>query len=441
MVEIKKRPRLSEIAESINKEAGEMVAQFGLGELAEAKRVPFTSPRLNYETYGGIPMGTVVQFVGRESSGKTTTALDAVKNFQKEFEREFDEEIEKYETLIASKKASKEDKEKYDRLLERGKRKVCYLNYENTMDKVWALRLGVDDSEDAIFYRTPTEDLTAEKAFDEAIKIAETGEVGLIVLDSIVSLLSEQVIGESVGKAKVCGNAALVTRFLRKLIPICRALNITVIIINQVIANIKNPYADFEMPGGQGLRHYSDVILVFKKGEFIDDTGELKGKNAESPSGNIVQVHVQKTKVFKPDRRIGFYSLTYDYGVDLVLDVFDLAVEFNAIEKSGGWYTLLNPKTKEPIIGNDGKPLKFQGKGNVIQYLRLYPSIANVFVNYVNELIEQSAVQIKVRETAEGDVIIRNEQEQTEEQAEEKQVEETVDTTEEKPVKGKGKKK
>ena len=418
-----KRYSLSQLGNSV----GTLVTQFGMEDIDSRGKIPFTSPRLNYETYGGISVGSIVQFVGRESSGKTTTALDLVKNAQAIFEKEYEEEVSKYEALVFGKNPKKEDKEKYEELLNCGKRKVAYFNFENTMDKMWALRLGVDISKDAIYYATSTEKTTAEEALDTVVAVAQTGQVGMIVVDSIISLISEQLLNESVGKAKVGGIAQTVAKWIRKMVPICHDRGITMVVINQVIANIKNPYADFEIPCGQALRHHSDVILVFKKDEFINDIGESLGKNAETPSGNITKVYVQKSKTFKPDRRVGFYSISYDYGVDLVLDVFDLAIEFKAIEKSGGWYSLLDPKAKKPFIGEDGKPLKFQGKANVIEYLRTYPSVADIYVNYVNELIEQSAQLVKVRETEDG-ILIRNADEEPVEEPTEKPKEETVKT-------------
>ena len=82
---------LEDILKGINKDFKKELAVKGIGEF-KIKRIPFTSPRLNYETYGGIPRGRISMFAGKESSGKSTTALDIVKNAQILFKKEYNEE-------------------------------------------------------------------------------------------------------------------------------------------------------------------------------------------------------------------------------------------------------------------------------------------------------------------------------------------------------------
>ena len=83
---------LEDILKGINKDFKKELAVKGIGEF-KIKRIPFTSPRLNYETYGGIPRGRISMFAGKESSGKSTTALDIVKNAQILFKKEYNEEV------------------------------------------------------------------------------------------------------------------------------------------------------------------------------------------------------------------------------------------------------------------------------------------------------------------------------------------------------------
>ena len=109
---------LDDFVKQANKEFKKELAVKGIGEFV-IKRIPFTSPRLNYETYGGIPRGRISMFAGKESSGKTTTALDILKNAQITFQNEYDEEVNdlqikvsNLQTIAADKSATKSAKEK-----------------------------------------------------------------------------------------------------------------------------------------------------------------------------------------------------------------------------------------------------------------------------------------------------------------------------------------
>ena len=90
---------LEDILSKINKDFKKELAIKGIGEI-KIKKIPFTSPRLNYETYGGIPRGRISMFAGKESSGKSTTALDIVKNGQITFYNEWNDEINECKTFI-----------------------------------------------------------------------------------------------------------------------------------------------------------------------------------------------------------------------------------------------------------------------------------------------------------------------------------------------------
>ena len=102
--------KLDELLKNVNKEQKEEVFTRGLTTYGQFKRIPFTSPRMNYCTFGGIPEGRLVEFFGEEGSGKTTTALDVIANFQNFYPE----------------------------------REVMYVDAENTFDTEWATKLGVD---------------------------------------------------------------------------------------------------------------------------------------------------------------------------------------------------------------------------------------------------------------------------------------------------------
>ena len=136
-------PQLDNIIKSLNKKSDIPVISKGIPK-RNWNNIPFSSPNLNWMTYGGIPKGTVIEFAGEENGGKTTTALDLVANAQKLFHKEY---IEEMDNLIAKENQTKEDKERLDYLYERGEQKVVYCDCENTLDEDWAKTIGVNTEE------------------------------------------------------------------------------------------------------------------------------------------------------------------------------------------------------------------------------------------------------------------------------------------------------
>ena len=145
---------LSDVINKMNKTAGGDVVTAGLPSY-DFKRIPFTSPRMNYCTFGGLPIGQLIEFYGEEHGGKTTTALDIIANYQ-----QMDDA-----------------------------KKVLYVDAENTLDSKWAMKLGVDVDSMIVFKPTSQ---SAEEIFQFILDAVESDEVGLWVLDSIPALSSAQ---------------------------------------------------------------------------------------------------------------------------------------------------------------------------------------------------------------------------------------------------------
>ena len=389
---------IADFAAKLNKDNKRELAKKGL-ERCVIKRIPFTSPRLNYETYGGIPRGRVSMFAGKESSGKTTTALDAVKNAQIIFKAEYETELntlkaqqKEYETILDDKQAKKgakdtakkglpEVKEKITALEKRGPLQVVYFDAEGTIDKDWAEKLGVD-IENIWLFQLHTQ--TAEQFLDQVIgAVRDTDNVGLVVIDSIAVLVPQIVHGESFEQKSMGGNAKVVTDFCNEVCPILGMKDIACIIINQARDDFSNPYADFKIPCGNGLKLASSLILTFQKGKLLDAAGAEQKQSFETPQGNLVWVRIQKTKICKPDRRVGYYTLSYDYGVDVVADLIPMATELGVLEKAGSWFKIVNPENGEYLSYEDGDIIKFQGQINLMNFLRENKDIFDFINNYV----------------------------------------------------------
>lgn len=391
---------LDDIIKGINKEFKKELAIKGIGELV-IKRIPFTSPRLNYETYGGIPRGRISMFAGKESSGKTTTALDVAKNAQILFQKEWEDEINDINAWMeanSSKKTAKtemeEKKERLKYLQARGPLRVVYFDAEGTIDSAWATKLGVDTSQ---VYLVRLHTQTAEQFLDQVMRtIRDADNCGLVIIDSIAVLVPQLTHGESFEQKAMGGNAKVVTDFVNEACPVLGEKDIACIIINQARDDFKNPYADFSIPCGNGLKLASSLILTFQKGKLLDAAGNEQKQSYETPQGNLVWVRIQKTKICKPDRRVGFYTLSYDYGVDVVADLIPMAVELGVIKKAGSWFSIVNPDTGEQATYEDGEVIKFQGQVNLMQFLRETPDMYNFVNDYVMAKITGQADLLQV---------------------------------------------
>ena len=404
---------LDDIIKGINKQFKKELAIKGIGELV-IKRIPFTSPRLNYETYGGIPRGRISMFAGKESSGKTTTALDVAKNAQILFKKEYEDEVNALTSWIeenSNKRTAKteleEKKERLKYLQARGPLKVVYFDAEGTIDSDWARKLGIDTSE-VYLIRLHTQ--TAEQFLDQVMQtIRDADNCGLVIIDSIAVLVPQLTHGESFEQKAMGGNAKVVTDFVNEACPVLGEKDIACIIINQARDDFKNPYADFSIPCGNGLKLASSLILTFQKGKLLDAAGNEQKQSYETPQGNIVWVRIQKTKICKPDRRVGFYTLSYDYGVDVVADLIPMAVELGVVKKAGSWFSIINPDDGEQLTYEDGEVIKFQGQVNLMAFLRENEQVYNFINDYVMKQItgtDKLAVDAETdRRAIEGDDI------------------------------------
>ena len=394
---------ISDVIAQANKTFKKELAQVGIADLV-VKRIPYTSPRLNYSTYGGVPRGRLTMFAGKESSGKTSTALDVIKNAQHLFEQEYleevsslNKEIKALTKIIESKDAAKgkkdQAKKQLPELQERLKYvetvgvKVCvYFDAEGTLDGEWAAKLGVN-VDNVVLFRLHTQ--TAEQFLDQVVAAAKSPQVGLIVVDSLAVLIPQLTHDESLEQKSMGGNAKVITDFVNKIHPVINELDTAVILIQQARDDFKNPYAEFAIPGGNALKLACSLIQTFQKGSFVDEAGEEKKKSYETPKGNIVWARIQKTKICKPDRRVGFYTIDYDYGIDIVSDILPLAVEFGVIKKAGSWFSILNPDTGEILVDVNGEPIKFQGEATMRAFLREDEAAFQFIYEYVNNKVSE----------------------------------------------------
>nr|DAR64112.1 MAG TPA: Protein recA [Caudoviricetes sp.] len=380
--------KLEQLMKDWNKDSKALVAVQGL-EREALPRIPFSAPSMNYQTYGGLPRKRVVEFFGPESSGKTTSALDIVKNAQMVFEQEWEQKTEELKEKLenaraskASKTAIKELEMQLDSLQE--PLKIVYLDLENTLDTEWAKKIGVDV--DNIWIVRP-EMNSAEEILQYVLDIFETGEVGLVVLDSLPYMVSQNLIDEELTKKAYAGISAPLTEFSRKVTPLLTRYNATFLGINQIREDMNSQYNAYSTPGGKMWKHACAVRLKFRKGDYLDENGASLTRTARNPAGNVVESFVEKTKAFKPDRKLVSYTLSYHDGIQIENDLVDVAVEFGVIQKAGAWFSIVDLETGEIMTDEDEEPLKFQGKANLVRRFKEDDYLFDMVMTAVHEII------------------------------------------------------
>ena len=380
--------KLEQLMKEWNKDSKALVAVQGL-EREALPRIPFSAPSMNYQTYGGLPRKRVVEFFGPESSGKTTSALDIVKNAQMVFEQEWEQKTEELKEKLenaraskASKTAIKELEMQLDSLQE--PLKIVYLDLENTLDTEWAKKIGVDV--DNIWIVRP-EMNSAEEILQYVLDIFETGEVGLVVLDSLPYMVSQNLIDEELTKKAYAGISAPLTEFSRKVTPLLTRYNAIFLGINQIREDMNSQYNAYSTPGGKMWKHACAVRLKFRKGDYLDENGASLTRTARNPAGNVVESFVEKTKAFKPDRKLVSYTLSYHDGIQIENDLVDVAVEFGVIQKAGAWFSIVDLETGEIMTDEDEEPLKFQGKANLVRRFKEDDFLFDMVMTAVHEII------------------------------------------------------
>ena len=317
--------KLDELIKDVNKKAKEEIMTVGLNDY-DYYRIPFTSPRMNYCTFGGLPIGKLIEFYGEEHGGKTTTALDIVANYQNM----------------------------------KDAREVLYVDAENTLDVEWARKIGVN-VEKLILIQPKSQ--SAEEIFQIICDAIETDEIGLWVLDSIGVLLSQQEWDKTLEDKTYGGISKPLTQFSKRVESLMARHKCTGIGINQMREVIGSQFPMQTTPGGKAWKHCCSVRLQFSRGQFIDAKGNTLTRSAENPAGNIVLMSMTKNKTCPPTRRTGSYTLNYATGINYIMDFVDVAIKYGIIEQKGAWFTIIDIESGEVLRD------KLQGQSKVFELL------------------------------------------------------------------------
>lgn len=336
------------ILKSINKKFGMEVAQIGVPKLKEGGTLSLGSPSLDMCLYNSLPEGKFIELNGLESSGKTTLAF-----------------------LIASDFIKKEKKRNPD-----NPRKILFVDAEAACDPEWALRATGYDMNDPVVQTIYIQGSgqTAEEYFDAVRQLVLTNEIGLVIFDSLSMLVGQQTAEKSFESKDMGGQAKPISDFCRRCVGIFNRTHCTFVGINGLYENVSGYGDPLQSGGGKQWKRTCMVRLRVKKGYPFDAEGNELKSTAENPAGNQIQIFVEKTKVCKWDRKLGFTNLNYSSGIDLIQDTVESAIYFGLIDNSTqGMFKLIDPETGEILTDENGAELKIRGKKNIKPYFEAHP--------------------------------------------------------------------
>lgn len=295
-----------------------------MGDAADMKIATISSGSLTIDRalgVGGYPRGRIVEIYGPESSGKTTVALHAVAEVQRQGGT------------------------------------AAYIDAENALDPQYAEALGVNI--DDLLLSQPD---TGEEGLEIADALISSGAVDLVVVDSVAALVPRAEIDGDMGDAHVGLQARLMSQALRKLSGEINKTKTIAIFINQIREKVGVMFGNPETTtGGRALKFYSTIRMEIRRSEAIKSGTEI--------IGNKTKVKIVKNKVAPPFKKCEV-DIMYGEGISKTGELLDMAVEKDLVKKSGAWYSYGNDR-----IG--------QGRENAKKWFDEHPDAMNELMNKV----------------------------------------------------------
>lgn len=276
---------------------------------------------------GGLPRGRIIEIFGPESSGKTTLSLHVIAEAQK------------------------------------AGGNVAFIDAEHALDPVYASHLGINISE--LYISQPD---NGEQALDICESLVRSGAMDVIVVDSVAALTPKVEIDGEMGESHIGLQARLMSQALRKLAGICNKTKTCIIFINQLREKVGVMFGNPEVtPGGKALKFYSSVRIDVRKVDTV--------KSGTDIVGNKVKIKIVKNKL-APPFKVAEVEIIYGKGISNASAVFELALQYGLLEKSGSWFSY-----KGERIG--------QGKETIKNMIESDNDFADELVRSIREKVNQ----------------------------------------------------
>ena len=317
MKEEKKNEGTMKVVDEIRERFGEgVIMKLGDIKKVDVESIPTGSISLDIALgISGIPRGRVIEVYGPESSGKTTLTLHIIANAQ------------------------------------RAGGTAAFIDAEHALDPEYAKRIGVNINE--LLISQPD---NGEQALDIVETLVSSGEISVIVVDSVAALVPKAEIEGEMGDTHVGRQARLMSQALRKLTAIIARSNCTVIFINQIRMKIGVMFGNPETTtGGNALKFYSSVRIEVRRSAQI--------KKGEDIVGNRTKIKIVKNKVAPPFKTCEF-DIMYNEGISASGDTLDTGVKYEVVDKKGNSYSFGETKlgvgreTAKATLKADQKLLK-----------------------------------------------------------------------------------
>ena len=326
--------KLKGVLTSLRKEYGRSLPD--VEDAGYVKRIPLSSPQLNYIFGGGFPLGRMIELHGMRSGGKSVLS-----------------------SFIGGEVQKRTDG---------GPSVVLYVDMEYSFDAVYAKTVGLD--------LTPVEDggkfmfvqpLNGEEAFTIVESAVQTGEVGLVIWDSVNTTPTTTAMEDDYGKRSYGGGGLLFSEGFKKLNPYIARFGVTLIMLRQMRANIgggPNSPDEEAKGGGYAPEFYASWMAGVSRIEDIKDKNEV--------IGNSIRIRNNKSKVGFP-KRVAEMRLMYASGFNPDAEYIDFIIDLGLVVKSGSWFS------------QEEWGFKGQGRDSLLEFLQGHKDIFNDLKKLVNE--------------------------------------------------------